>query len=262
MSIKFQKAIKYFIILSLLTFGYSANLLADGVMIIEKPGNTVIPVKQNKVRMVKETVKITPDNFVKYKVDAVFSFENTTDRTIHFYMGFPFTDNIRGDADVFISYVDGKEVSVTKKSVNKVMKSRIKSKFGTGYYYQYDYMYTWPITFKPHEKKINECVYFIQWLDDRGLSGYITYITKTGALWEGTIEQADFSIEIPYEYFNSKVYTLNMSPKGYTVSSKTVGVTLIGIGEGLPYKKVEWHFQNWKPTEDIHLEFYKNGKRE
>ena len=250
--------LKYIIIVINLLLVSSVHAIADGVMVIEKPGNTVIPILQRHVRMVRETVNITPDDFVKYKVDAVFLFENTTGRTIHFDMGFPFTYHIRGSADAFISYVDGNEVPVTKKSVNKVMKSRIKAKIGTGLYYKYDYMYTWPITFKPHEKKIVECIYYVQWLDDRGSGGYLTYVTKTGALWEGTIGQADFSIEIPIEYFDSKVYCFTISPQGFTVSSTPVDVNIIGIGEGLPYKKVEWHFRNWKPTQNIHLDYYKN----
>ena len=135
--------------LSLLVF--SVHAFADGVMVIEKPGDTVIPVQQNNVKMVKETVKITPDWNDKYKVDAVFTFENTTGKTIHFDIGFPFENGIRGAADAFISYIDRTEVPVTKKSVNKVIKSRMKAKIGTGLYYKYDYMYTWPISFKPHE---------------------------------------------------------------------------------------------------------------
>jgi len=230
-----------------LSFHYAS---ADVVDVLEVPGNTIIPIQQNDVRMLKEVVEVKKTGIV----DAIFTLENTTNKNISFSIGFPFKNkqepsssrniefgatNIEGE---FIAKIDGKEVTVKEKMNKYITKHRTK----------YNYMYIWPITFKPKEKKIVECFYPVLWSFVVGdmnsvIVRQFTYITKTGALWKGTIGQADFYVEIdkgiPTEWIKQKKVRLDIKPKGYKI---------------INYRTVEWHFRNWKPTEDISITIWQN----
>lgn len=219
---------------------FSSLAFANGVAIQLIPGNTVIPVQQDDIRLIKEVVNVENAS----TVNAVFAFENTTQKEVNLQMGFPFTRDTEptieykvGSVDKnFVIKIDGKESPTTKKNVTENIKLKIGS--------EYDFMYVWLITFRPKEKKIIECRYNVQWSDDLGLSGSFVYITKTGALWKGTIKEANFYIELDdvlYRWLNSNEYSFEISPKGYKINNKII----------------EWYFRNWEPRENISIRYYR-----
>ncbi len=215
------------------------NAFADGVAVMEVPGNTVIPIQQDEVRMVKEVVRVNEED----EVTATFTFENRTPKDISFRMGFPFTE---GTDPIAVPYgvpgsgkfevrINGKQVEYHKKPVSINAKLKIGA--------EYVSMYAWQISFKPHEKKTVECIYTASWNCDVGpypSCRHFTYITKTGALWNGTIGQADFYVTLSNDYIkNARAGKLDfkIEPADYKIAGNTV----------------EWHFRDWKPTEDISI---------
>jgi len=221
----------------LMTFSASAAL-ADGVAVSEVSGKTIIPVQENNIRMVNETVWVKDE-----KVTATFTFENVTGKRVEIKMGFPFKkfdDPVDGitfymKKDLkFIIKVNKSAVPVTKMAVDDTYKKK------TGE--EYDFMYTWPIVFQPKEKKVVECSYNVQWEDDLGVDGGFTYIAKTGALWKSTLDYADFFIELSnatYRRFKSGGYNFKISPAGYKINGQVI----------------EWHFTNWKPNADFTVSY-------
>lgn len=217
-----------------LIFSASA-VLANGVAVYPVSGKTIIPVQENNIRMANETVWVKDDN-----VTATFIFTNITDKQVAIKMGFPFkigedplsTGTFGGmKTDLkFIVKVNKSDVPVTKMAVSDAYRQK------TGE--EYDYMYTWPITFQPNEKKVVECSYNIQWEDNLGLYGGFVYIAKTGALWQSTLDYADFYIElgeVMYRRFKSGGYHFKISPPGYKLNGQVF----------------EWHFTNWEPNTDF-----------
>ena len=75
------------ILMAVLSLGVN-HARANGVAVTEVPGNTVIPIQQDDIRMVKEVVRVND----KDEVTATFTFENRTSKDISFYMGFPFAE--------------------------------------------------------------------------------------------------------------------------------------------------------------------------
>ena len=244
-------------LLSVLILFLSFNsVYSDVVEVSEVSGNTIIPIQQNDIRMLKEVVKVNKTGMV----DALFTLENTTDKNISFLIGFPFkkeqepssSQNIEFGATntegEFVAKINGEKATVKKEILNKYTKLKID--------FEYDFIYAWRITFKPKEKKTVECLYPVLWSFARKIdpprrefkdSREFTYITKTGALWQGTIKQADFYIDIdsgiPIEWIKQKKVKLDINPKGYKIMN---------------YRTVEWHFENWKPTEDISITILQN----
>ena len=262
--IKRKKMLQIIIIcifsISLMLIEICSIAYADACDVMRLYGNTAVPVKENRIKMVKEEVNINGsvdlDN-TNNTTQAIFTFENTTDKKIKLEMGFPFTKKysglnpkIIGNCLTFTTKIDGKNIPVEKIKTA----SNTKLKIGS----EYSYMYIWPIIFKPKEKKIVECVYECSRelthdpICEReiGLTGSsIHYVTKTGALWKGPIGQADFYVSIGNnlsERLKKRNTRVVITPKGYKI---------------VDYKTIEWHFQNWKPTDDIHIEFYWNYKK-
>ncbi len=219
----------------LLAFSASA-VLADGVSYREVSGQTIIPVQENKIRMANETVWATSE-----KVTATFTFENVTDKQVEIKMGFPFrkgedprdpaTFQFINDKDIkFLVRVNKANVPVTKMTVDDAYRQKTGEK--------YDFMYTWPIVFQPKEKKLVECSYNVQWGNDLGINGGFTYIAKTGALWQSTLDYANFFIALSsgtYSRFKSGGYNFKISPAGYKINGQVI----------------EWHFTNWEPNVDF-----------
>jgi len=235
------------------------NAFANGMAVSEIPGNSVIPIEQSEIRLLKEKVTIIPtkkgtiiDNSDSaFDVTAIFLFENTSSKKVAIQMGFPFTKDTEpprrtflGEkkAGVFTHFeknfvvkINGKETKVEKKSVGE----NIKLKIGT----QYDHAFVWEVTFNPREKKEVRCFYDIEWdaPDPRDLSRSFRYITKTGALWKNNIKEASFYIKLGKymaDEIARKETELEIKPKGYKLTDNRV---------------IEWTFKNWKPKEDIEI---------
>jgi hypothetical protein len=185
-------------------------------------------------------------------VKAIFTLENTAPKEVSFQMGFPFTrgtepplkSKVVGTAGAsdknFIVRVDEKELPINKNKITDDIKLKIGS--------EYDFMYTWTITFKPKEKRVIECIYNVQWSiepESYPDGSSFRYITKTGALWKGTITKAEFYIKLNDHISNwlrQQRIKLQIKPKGYKITD---------------YQTIEWLFTDWKPMEDISIIIWK-----
>ena len=215
-------------------------------------GYTAFPVKQHDIQMISEVVKITPSMpdwknypFMPMKTEATFVFKNTSDKKIKLEMGFPF--NEENHCVPFTTTINGQKVKVSEIHTKK-LEPKINIK----------YSYKWSITFKPYEQKIVQNIYYCNAIDlSQGNSEYyVNYITKTGSFWKGPIKRADFYVAIPpksvtpidYQAFLQK---LSKSPRkcdNYRCR------TIQPIGYQIKNGFIEWHFRNWKPTENILVE--------
>jgi hypothetical protein len=160
-------------------------------------------------------------------------------------MGFPFKKGDDPLDPTSFEYVSAKDLLFSVK-VNKTETPFTKQSVSDTYNQKaddkYDFMYTWPVSFQPKEKRVVECSYNVQWGDDLGLNGSFTYIAKTGARWHGTLDSADFLIELgerTYRDYKSGDYNFKITPDGYKVNGKTI----------------EWHYTNWKPENDFTITY-------
>lgn len=224
-----------FLLLSFLFLIVARSAYGDGVAVFELPGNTVFPVEQNDIRMVKEVVTVDDD-----EVKAVFTFENTTSKSISVKMGFPFKDesdlNYEPHGKFFRVFIGGNEVPSSKKKATQNIKLIIGDNYSS--------YYTWDLNFAPFERKTVDCIYSADWACDpqpHPACTHFTYITKTGSLWKDKIHEADFYITLPRGYgddINSKRLVIEITPPAH----KKTGDLL------------EWHFKEWKPTQDISID--------
>jgi hypothetical protein len=101
------------------------------------------------------------------------------------------------------------------------------------------HMYVWDTSFAPHEKKEVKVEYYGGWGNALTPSvNYFIYVTETGALWSGTIGKADIYLKLSNDFMKMLKYSrmkLRAALSGYIFKSD----------------QLEWHFKNWKPTENI-----------
>ncbi|MEK6742654.1 MAG: YARHG domain-containing protein [Nitrospirota bacterium] len=219
-----------------LLFFITATVWADGVEVSSTDGNTVIPVQNNKIRMVSEEVVMVPANTKgiteDVKVNATFLFENLTDQPISMKMGFPYFSSAPKS---FKAWVQDKVVNIEKRPMGGKGEIVLQHE-RSGYIL---HMNAWDISFQPHEKKNVKVEYLGTWgfSLDRSTS-YFIYVVETGALWSGTIGKADFSLilsESTMDYLKHPGTALRAYPSGYMRKGN----------------RIEWHFQNWKPKENL-----------
>jgi hypothetical protein len=229
-----MKKLLFIAVMLLLLVG---TVWADGVEVEVVKGNTVIPVQNNKVRMVSEEVTMVPaedqneiNNVVK--VNAKFVFENLTDQQISMKMGFPFySSGPKG----FKAWVQGKSVNVGKRPMGgkgEIVLQNEKSGFTLD-------IYIWDISFLGREKKDVNVEYFGGWGNQLSSNDYyFIYVVETGALWSDSIGKADFYLTLSKDamrMLRDPRMKLQASPSGY-------------IQKG---DRIEWHFQDWEPKENL-----------
>lgn len=246
---------------------YASVAWADGTEVDVIEGNTVVPVINNNIRMVSEEVRMFEElethiieipsallPFIKkkeavqtskgMKVVADFIFENETDNEIKIKMGFPY---YRGNSPSnFKAWIQNKPVNVEQGQLSEKAEVVIKDNNGIALD-----MYIWDILFSAHEQKKVKVEYYGGW--GAPLHGkpytYFIYITKTGALWRGNIGKADFYLKLTKSVASllarkEKDFRLNIKPGNYILKDD----------------QIEWHFIDWKPTENIGVALIMGGK--
>jgi hypothetical protein len=223
----------------LIFFSIPAINSSAGVEYEEIPGNSIVPVHQTDIRLLQETVVLENE-----RVFASVILENTTEKENVIEVGFPFTGDTEPPEKIrpgknfgerFSLKVDGKVTHFEKVNVPEALRKQIGA--------EYDFMYKWKITFGPSGKKKVEYSYNVRW--GTGImypdGSRLTYKTKPSALWKGTIRKAIFRFKLSDEFsdlLKHRRITVEAKPEGYKiVNSQTV----------------EWHFLNWKPSEDLSI---------
>ena len=241
----------------------TSTVWADGVEVSLIEGNTVVPVQNNNIQMVSEEVRILPATeersiphplipFIKEKiqiskgtkVEAVFLFANLEAANVSIKMGFPISKSSSSSAYYlkdFKVWVENRPVKVNKYHVKRSERNLLKDSAGEPLYSE---LLVWEMAFTNKEKKSVKVEYIVQWgTNIRGNpASYFEYITRTGALWSGNIERADFYVQMDREILKASAakdakYKLNIKPASYVIKGDYI----------------EWHFTNWKPAEDISI---------
>lgn len=235
-------------------------------------GRTVAPLESTEITMVAETVMVTPEggSYTEWepqmvRVDCVFHFLNTGEEPVTAEVGFPFEAFVRGnyysrpywnpegtiEQDIaeaisqgippdslvpaslsFSATVDGAQVPVRYRYGELDPENRLAF---------WPMWAVWDMTFPPGRDVALRCSYgtaFSEHSYDKFDYGF-TYITRTGALWEGPIGTALVTFTVP----DSIPVPGLTGPKccwwEWTGSPEVSGRTL------------RWEIQNWEPDLDL-----------
>ncbi len=242
---------------------FTSKAWADGAEVTLIEGNTVIPIQNDKVQMVSEDVRISAATeerkiphpilpFIKEtiiinkgdKVIAKMNFQNLSNDDLPMKMGFPISNSATASAyylKEFRVWINDQPVNFLKKPIKQTKDNVLTDSAGVSLYRE---MFVWDIMFMRNEKKTVRVEYIVQW--GTNIQGnpiqYFEYVTRTGALWSGNIEKADFYIEVGKAILNESKgnkprYRLDIRPRGFEIKNDYI----------------EWHLTNWKPTEDISI---------
>ncbi|MEO0212016.1 MAG: YARHG domain-containing protein [candidate division WOR-3 bacterium] len=236
------------------TFWTVGFLLANDTAVWEYPdGSGVIPMSEDGIQMVAETVIVRVKKDTRVEVEARFTFKNHSDKSLKVTMGFPFYENWgemwepgfneipnAKDSLKFVSIVDGKEVQVRIRSdLTESENIPIWNK---------RFFFVWDVDFAPGQTRRLITRYqtdWDKWYNVDAMFGYtFTYITTTGAAWAGRIEDAVISIEIPKKlpkprWGEGSIVYWRLTPPEASLNPEST--------------RVVWHFTNWEPEEDISI---------
>ena len=166
-------------------------------------GADLVPLAETRVRMVSEDIamELAPEEVAQREGDgmawivhAKYRFENPTAERVRLQMGFPET---RCDGEGDCTGRGGEFRDMTTTVRGRPVRQRIGSVSrreewpGLGRVFVYD------VTFQPNETVEIEHRYVYD--RSRSVMGdHLSYLTKTGALWNGPIEHARFTVRTPY----------------------------------------------------------------
>ena len=252
---------------------FAAGLaVADSAEMWEFPdARTVMPVNSDGVRMVAETVLVAPlekPSPVNWwypplmEVHCVFILQNLSDKPVEITVGFPFEKEFGDfyrtveDEEIlemvkenwkpgdtvsvpegfgFTAEVDGKGVPVQFKKGAPNPRDKLL---------YWPIIATWKMSFGPGQKKRLVNTYTTGWDGIGGFDGIkdsIKYITRSGALWAGSIGEAIISITVPDEMFSPCFSDTLCAVWNFSVVPETDGRTFT------------WVYRDWEPDEDISL---------
>jgi len=207
-------------------------------------GVTVYPVKHDDIQLVSEVITITRGVGLGWGVEAVLNFKNHGNKT-SVQMGFPFDTDGPNDPDEkeenvpdpkFRTFVDGKEIKVTKK------KGWSKSPLQD---LNFPIVYTFSVPFEKGETKAIRHTYSVQGTDWSTGEYEFKYILKTGALWKGVIKNIKVTMILPG---SSIAEITGIKPKEHKAEKKQSATVL------------SWEFHNIKPDFNIVANFQKKAK--
>jgi hypothetical protein len=221
-------------------------------------GALPIPIPETKIAMLDEKIIIKGVDISKKAMQGSWSyycqylFSNLSDKKVSFTMGFPFpVDEGYGDIAVpsgikvkkgsplvygFKVYLDGSIVPSKRQKIGENKDSRL-------YYKQ---AYLWPMTFLP-KQKIN-VVHTYETGVSQDVMGYdtVSYVLKTGRLWNGgKIGQAHIEV-IP----NTPTRLCHEVDNTTSIRPEPSGMTIHGIGKK---RKYVWNLAAFTPNTDLSL---------
>ena len=247
----------------ILTIGTVGFLLANDTSVWEYPdGSGVIPMAEDNIQMVAETVRVKAKKDTRMQVEARFTFKNLSDKSVKVTMGFPFNENwgeefweegsgksTTRDSLRFVSLVDGKETKVRLKE--DVTKNEQNPSWNRRFFF------VWDVEFTPGQTRKLTTRYETDWdrwhnVDDQ-FAYTFTYITTSGAAWAGKITDAVISVEIPKKlmrptWSEESVIYWKFSPSEPSASPDS--------------SRLVWHFTDWEPDRDISVTIAGQGYRQ
>ncbi len=229
----------YFILKTFFFFAFSISNVWSDDTYFGGVGTSVFPSKKTNVRMVSEMVRL--------KYQAGLRFDGTVFADCDFYfispesddditMGFP-AEPYEGPDDEdkpdlshllirnFTVSVDGQKTSFELKKISK--------RKGL----DFEYAFLWEV--KLPKGKIVHLHHTYDYKDSGDSIGqsWVSYILKSGALWNGSIEKAEIVLDMDKSVDKADIQSIQ--PDGYYMNNGTI----------------HWVFKNFKPFKDILVKF-------
>lgn len=247
----------FFLSLAILVIAARADVLTiqgqgQPLLPMTEAQGQLVPVEEPLIAMAAEKVTITEGDDYMAQVTCVFRMHSLADEPVARTMAFPV---VRPD---YAGYM-GKRftVSVNGQPVKTMYQDNLKSLSAMDQlYWKPDYsalkyagFLYWPVTWKPGETLTIECRYP---MDTRervsGLaSGWqLRYIVLTGGLWHGPIGQADIIVQFARDP-RPTPEQINDAPN----APRTFHTSYPEQARWVNPKRVEWHFTDWTPTDDM-----------
>ncbi|MCK4745090.1 hypothetical protein KAS41_03435, partial [Candidatus Parcubacteria bacterium] len=221
--------ISFFVLSPLICFADSASIGGQG--------NTVKILNNNEIQMVDEVIKMVVKEKemgeeIKYtnditEVDVIYTFKNTTDKSVSVRMGFPEKreeNDPNNGLKNFLTYDEnGNAINVVFRDSKEALTEGVN-------------WYIYNIDFSPYEKKKIQNKY---WIINSSYTRYwFNYILETGASWKGNIEKIDIEIKLED---GKLIYDINrIEPSGYVFNEKN--------------NSIEWRLSDIEPTKDDNIE--------
>jgi len=220
----------------------------------------LVPAEEPLVAMEAETVKIveSPANPVTgYETIVIcgFTMKSYADKPITRLMAFPIVDPQTAGL-MLLSFVVGVDGEFVQTSYYDCLKTASQEELRDwrpdDRAMKYAGYITWPVTWQPGETKRIGCRYYMgehEGFRHATVEGWqLRYVVRTGALWRGHIGTADISIT-----FRDNGGPM-FGPVGPT-QPWTKHLTYAENAKWLSPTQVQWHFENWEPTDDICVQF-------
>lgn len=160
-------------------------------------GASLAPLQSTPIRMLREdiTLELT-GRPLAWRVTAVYEFENPTAAEVVVQMGYPETrcDADEGDCSGQGGRFRGLDTRVRGRRVRHRV-GRVSE--DSAWAMELERVYLFDVTFAPHERVRVEHRYTYDRSFTAVLGENVFYLTRTGALWNGPIGQARFTVRTP-----------------------------------------------------------------
>lgn len=209
-------------------------------------GSTIFPVESHAIRLLRETVVMSPGGGGADAVMAWYTLVNLTDRPQSFDMSFVVSPYQAG----YSSYEPGQSPRVFLFDQElpvrwKPLKPGTWRDFVTA---GTDSLPTWRLSMAPRDTMVLYISYPSSWsggAEGNGIYTTYTYHARPAALWAGTIGVADFRVCLG----DRAPLFRNSDPWSYAVSR----VNIEPAESWWEGDCLHWRFENWEPDADIRL---------
>lgn len=212
-------------------------------------GSELAPMQETRVRMAAEDVRMVlapdgeaPDASLAWSVVAKYTFENPTSERVRLQMGFP---ESRCDGEEDCSGRGGEFRNLATTVRGRPVRHRLGHvPEGAEWGPRIGRVHLFDVDFAPNETVEIEHRYTY----DRSLmvaDDIVYYLTRTGALWNGPIGRARFTIVLPY----AKPWFIAF-PRSFRVAS--VREVRADTADGLS-TEIVLDMRNWTPAEDLEV---------
>lgn len=207
-------------------------------------GSDLIPLRETRVRMLSEDIRLELDPVQEaWRVTATYRFENPTSDRVRVQMGFP-EELCPPDTDCspyagafrdLVTTVRGQPVEQRTGAVQGA--ERWAEVLGKVWLYD--------VEFAPRETVA--VVHSYRYDRSTGVDWWGTrYLTRTGALWSGTIGHARFTVKLPGAVWYA------LFPAVFQLVSFTEGPNAGGVGS---HTELVFEAHDWRPEVDFQVYF-------
>lgn len=223
-------------LVSLVAIGMTLSEASANDAAVGGRGIDLSPIQETRIRMVSEDIRLVQIERAQFSVHATYVFENPGDEPVALRMGFPerrcgpdsVSDcNDDGSFSEMRTLVGGERVAHTVEQVGP------RTEWGD----ELGRIFVFSVDFAPGERKIVEHHYTYTGTDTV-MGVELEYVTRTGALWSGPIEDATFTIT-----FNKPVCETWMHESMFAAIAERSTTA-----EG---SRIKLHYENWTPERDI-----------